>query len=40
MENFYPDGDNFANVKKEEKGEEGGSTNKDEIENGQNYAQS
>ena len=30
VENFYPDGDKSANVKKEEKGEEGGSTNKDE----------
>ena len=40
VENFYPNGDQSANEKKEEKGEEGGSTNKDEIENGQNYAQS
>ena len=30
VENFYPDGDKSANVKKEEKGEEGSSTNKDE----------
>ena len=30
VENFYPNGDQSANEKKEEKGEEGGSTNKDE----------